>query len=125
MVISSLEHNAVVRPLAALADAGVTVTRVACSRDGTTDPDDILAAVRPDTRLVALTHASNVLGTLLPVEEVGPALRERGVPLLVDAAQTAGSLPLDVEAMGIDLLALPGHKGLLGPHGRRGPLRRS
>ncbi len=117
VVISSVEHNAVVRPLHALAGAGVTVTRVRCGPDGTTDPADVLAALRPDTRLVALTHASNVLGTLLPVAEVGRALRERGVPLLVDAAQTAGAFPIDVQAMGIDLLAVPGHKGLLGPMG--------
>ncbi|HZK49523.1 MAG TPA: aminotransferase class V-fold PLP-dependent enzyme [Thermoleophilia bacterium] len=117
VVTSSLEHNSVVRPLAALAARGVTVTRVGCTADGSTDPDDILAALRPDTRLVVLTSASNVLGTLLPVAEVGPTLRERGVPLLVDAAQTAGSRPLDVEAMCVDLLALPGHKGLLGPQG--------
>ena len=117
VVISSLEHNAILRPLVALARHGVTFTRVPCAADGNTDPDDILAAVTPATRLVALAHASNVLGTVLPVAEVGVALRERGVPLLVDAAQTAGSFPLDVEAMGIDLLALPGHKGLLGPQG--------
>ena len=117
VVISSLEHNAVLRPLVALARNGVTFTRVPCAADGSTDPDDVLAALTPATRLVALTHASNVLGTVLPVAEVGGALRERGIPLLVDAAQTAGSFPLDVDAMGIDLLALPGHKGLLGPQG--------
>jgi selenocysteine lyase/cysteine desulfurase len=117
VVTSSIEHNAVARPLAALARAGVQVTRVACSGDGATDPDDILAAVRPETVLVALTHASNVLGTLLPVAQVGPRLRERGVPFLVDAAQTAGTFPIDVEAMGIDLLVISGHKGLLGPQG--------
>lgn len=117
VVTSSLEHNSIVRPLATLAAHGVGVTTVPCGADGATDPADILRAVTPDTRLVALTTASNVLGTLLPIEEVGPALRERGVPFLVDAAQTAGSRPLDVEAMGIDLLALPGHKGLLGPQG--------
>jgi cysteine desulfurase family protein len=117
IVTSSLEHNAVVRPLAALARSGVEVTRVGCAADGTTDPADVLAALRPDTKLVVLTHASNVLGTILPVEEVGPALRERGVPFLVDAAQTAGARPIDVEAACIDLLAVPGHKGLLGPQG--------
>jgi cysteine desulfurase / selenocysteine lyase len=117
VVISPLEHNAVVRPLAALADRGVEVTRVRCGADGSIDPDDVLAALRPDTRLVALTHASNVLGTVLPIEQVGPRLRERGVPFLVDAAQTAGSMQIDVTAMGIDLLALPGHKGLQGPQG--------
>ncbi|MFH1834214.1 MAG: aminotransferase class V-fold PLP-dependent enzyme [bacterium] len=117
VVTSSIEHNAVARPLAALAASGAEVTRVPCSGDGVTDPDDVLAAVRPDTALVALTHASNVLGTVLPVADIGPRLRERGVPLLVDAAQTAGSFPIDVEVMGISLLALSGHKGLLGPQG--------
>jgi cysteine desulfurase family protein len=117
VVVSSLEHNALSRPLATIALQGVEVSRVPCGADGHTDPDDVLAVVRPDTRLVALTHASNVLGTLLPVGEIGPRLRERGVPFLVDAAQTAGSFTLDVEAMAIDLLALPGHKGLQGPQG--------
>ena len=117
VVTSSVEHNAVARPLAALESRGVEVTRVHCAPDGTTDPGDILAAVRPHTRLVALTHASNVLGTLLPIAEVGPALKEWGVPLLVDSAQTAGCFPIDVEAMGISLLAISGHKGLLGPQG--------
>lgn len=117
VVTSSLEHNAVIRPLHSLAARGVAVSRVPCSSTGECDPEDVLAALRPDTRLVVLSHASNVLGTILPVAEVGPLLREREVPLLVDAAQTAGSLPLDVEGMGIDLLALPGHKGLLGPQG--------
>lgn len=116
-MVSSLEHNAVVRPLSLMARRNVEFTRVPCSSEGETDPQDILAAVRPDTRVVTLTHASNVLGTLMPVAEVGAALRERGVPFLVDAAQTAGSFSLDVQSMGLDLLALPGHKGLLGPQG--------
>ncbi len=117
VVTSSIEHNALARPLATLERQGVEVTRVPCSSDGTTDPDDVLAAVRADTALVAMTHASNVLGTVLPIAQVGPRLRERGVPLLVDSAQTAGSFPIDVEAMGIALLAISGHKGLLGPQG--------
>ena len=117
VVTSSLEHNSVARPLAVLAARGVDITRVPCSSDGSTDPEDVLAAVRPDTALVVLTHASNVLGTVLPVAEVGPRLRERGIPLLVDAAQTAGCFSIDVESMGISLLAASGHKGLLGPQG--------
>lgn len=117
MVTSRLEHNAVARPLATLERRGVAVTRVPCTPDGTTDPADILAAVRPETRLVVLTHASNVLGTLLPIAEVGLALKEWGIPLLVDSAQTAGCFPIDVEQMGISLLAISGHKGLLGPQG--------
>lgn len=117
VVTSSVEHNSVARPLAVLERSGVQITRVPCGPDGVTDPDDILLAVRPTTRLVCLTHASNVLGTVLPVTDVGPRLRERGVPLLVDAAQTAGCMPLNVVDDCIDLLALPGHKGLLGPQG--------
>lgn len=117
IITSSIEHNAVARPLAVLAKRGVEITKVPCSSDGTTDPADVLAAVRSNTILVVLTHASNVLGTILPVAEVGPQLRERGIPLLVDAAQTAGVFPIDVEVMGISLLALCGHKGLLGPQG--------
>jgi len=117
VVTSSIEHNALARPLATLERQGVEVTRVPCASDGTTDPDDVLAAVRPNTALVAMTHASNVLGTILPVAEVGPRLRERDIPLLVDSAQTAGTFPIDVEAMGISLLAISGHKGLLGPQG--------
>jgi cysteine desulfurase / selenocysteine lyase len=117
VVTSSLEHNAIARPLQVLITEGFEVTRVRCAPDGTTDPEDIMASLRTNTRLVALSHASNVLGTLLPVADVGPRLRERGVPFLVDAAQTAGCVPIDVEAMGISLLALSGHKGLLGPQG--------
>ncbi|NLE77249.1 MAG: aminotransferase class V-fold PLP-dependent enzyme [Chloroflexi bacterium] len=117
VVTSSLEHNSVARPLAALERQGVEVTRVRCAADGTTTQADILAAVRDDTALVALTHASNVLGTLLPIAEVGVALRDRGIPLLVDAAQTAGVFPIDMQEMGISLLATSGHKGLQGPQG--------
>ena len=117
VITSSLEHNALARPLAALERRGIAVTRVPCASDGTTDPDDVLAAVLPSTALVAMTHASNVLGTVLPVAEVGRRLRERGIPLLVDSAQTAGTFPIDVEVMGVSLLAISGHKGLLGPQG--------
>lgn len=117
VVTSSLEHNSVIRPLAVLEARGVRVTKVPCAADGSLDPDDLLSACGRDTRLVALTHASNVLGTVLPVDQIGPTLRERGILFLLDAAQTAGAFALDVEAMGVDLLALPGHKGLLGPQG--------
>ena len=118
VVVSSLEHNAVWRPLQSLvAKRGIRVSRVPCGQDGETDPADVIAAIRADTRLVALTHASNVLGTRLAVEEIGPAVREREKLFLVDAAQTAGSYPIDVEDWAVDLLAVPGHKGLLGPQG--------
>jgi cysteine desulfurase family protein len=120
VITSSMEHNSVVRPLVALAQRGVDVTRVPCEKDGTLDPARVFAAMGPATRLVALTHASNVTGTILPIAEIGEGVRERGALFLVDAAQTAGVLPIDVQAMHIDLLAFPGHKELLGPPGTGG-----
>jgi selenocysteine lyase/cysteine desulfurase len=81
------------------------------------DPDDVRRALRPNTRLIAVVHASNVTGTVQPIREIGRVARERGIPFLVDAAQSVGHLPIDVQADGIDLLAFPGHKGLLGPLG--------
>ena len=119
VVTSDLEHNSVSRPLVAMAEAGfITLTRVPADGGGTIDPDAVRRAVTPRTRLVALTHASNVLGSVQPVAEVGSLLREfEGVLYLVDAAQTVGVVPIDVQAMGIDLLAFPGHKGLFGPTG--------
>jgi cysteine desulfurase family protein len=120
VVTTSLEHNSVTRPLCKLADTGVTVTFVSASPEGWIDPEDLAAAFTEKTRLVAMTHASNVTGTLQPVAEVGRLCRERGVLLLVDAAQTAGVFPIDVQALGIDLLAFPGHKAMLGPPGTGG-----
>ena len=95
----------------------IALTRVKAGGDGTVDPDAVRRALTPATRLVALTHASNVLGTVQPVAEVGRIVREHDASFLVDAAQTAGVLPIDVQAMDIDLLAFPGHKGLFGPTG--------
>jgi cysteine desulfurase/selenocysteine lyase len=120
VVTTTMEHNSVVRPLRALEERGVQVAFVAASSTGEVDPDDLAAAFTPATRLVAITHASNVTGALLPIAEAGRLCRERGVLLLVDAAQTAGAFPLDVRALGIDLLAFPGHKALLGPPGTGG-----
>lgn len=88
--------------------------------DGSLNPDDVEAALRPETRLVAIVHGSNVLGTILPIGEVGRICRGQGVPFLVDAAQTAGAYPIDMEAMEIDLLAFAGHKGVYGSHGTGG-----
>src|SRR5207302_7114389 len=106
------------RPLVAMAEAKfITLTRVNADDGGTIDPAAISAAIAPKTRLIALTHASNVLGTVQPIAEVGRLARERGLLFLVDAAQTAGVVPIDVQAMHIDLLAFPGHKSLLGPTG--------
>ncbi len=115
-----MEHNAVMRPLRALERQGVELTVVACSPEGFLDPEEVERALRPNTTLVVLTHASNVCGTLLPVGEVGRIVRERGILLLVDAAQTAGAYPIDLQAEPIDLLAFTGHKSLYGPTGTGG-----
>ncbi len=120
VVTASMEHNSVMRPLRALARAGVALTVVPCSGEGALDPADLEAAIRPDTRLIALNHASNVVGTLLPVAEAGRIARQHGLLLLVDAAQTAGAYPIDVQADAIDLLAFTGHKSLYGPMGTGG-----
>lgn len=120
VITSSIEHNAMWRPLKALEKRGVQVTAVPCAPDGTLDPADVEAALRPHTRLVAMLHASNVLGTILPVAEVGKIAHRHGALLLVDAAQTAGAYPIDMQAMEIDLLAFAGHKGTYGPHGTGG-----
>ncbi|NLD43398.1 MAG: aminotransferase class V-fold PLP-dependent enzyme [Chloroflexi bacterium] len=120
VVTSSMEHNSVMRPLRALQRQGVEVTVVGCSPEGVLLPADVEAALRPNTAMIALTHASNVIGTVLPIGEVGLLARRRGVPLLVDAAQTAGAYPLDMQALHIDLLAITGHKALLGPMGTGG-----
>lgn len=119
VITSSMEHNSVMRPLHTLQQQGrITLTVVPCSPRGELDPDDVKRAVQADTRLVVLTHASNVCGTILPVADVKQRLPE--VPLLVDAAQTAGALPIDIVQSGIDMLAFAGHKGLLGPMGTGG-----
>lgn len=121
VVTTSVEHNAVARPLHALAERGIEVTRVACAPDGMLDLDDLVRALRSGpVRLVAMCHASNVVGTILPVRDAAQRAHEHGALFLLDAAQTAGVLPIDVREMGIDLLAVPGHKGLLGPTGTGG-----
>jgi cysteine desulfurase family protein len=114
---TTMEHNSLVRPLHRAAGQGVEVSWLPADREGFVTPSQVAAALRPATRLVALAHCSNVTGTVQPVAEIGALCRARGVPLLVDAAQSAGSLPIDVVRDGVDLLAAPGHKGLLGPTG--------
>lgn len=117
VVVSSMEHNAVMRPLTDLTEGGVTFSRIPADRDGLTDPADLVPLLRPETKLVMVSHASNVSGSVFPLEEVAAICRERGIPLAVDAAQTAGYLPIDFEALGLAALCVPGHKGLLGPQG--------
>ena len=117
VITSQMEHNAVTRPLAYLEDAGVMVTKVRTDAVKGADLDEIRQAFRPETKLVIMTHASNVTGALNPIEEIGAICREHNVPFMVDASQTAGAVPIDVVKMDIDLLAFPGHKSLLGPTG--------
>jgi cysteine desulfurase family protein len=118
VITTDLEHNSVSRPLRALELAGtIALTRIAADGGGTIDPDAIRKAITPKTRLVAVTHGSNVLGTVQPVAEIGRIAREHDLLHLVDAAQTAGVVPIDIRAMQIDLLAFPGHKSLFGPTG--------
>ncbi len=119
-ITSSMEHNSVMRPLRALQRQGVELSIVHCSPQGVLDPLAVEAEIRPNTRLIALIHASNVVGTLLPVSAVGRIARRYDLLFLVDAAQTAGAYPIDVEAQDIDLLAFTGHKALLGPQGTGG-----
>ena len=118
VVTTLAEHNSVLRPLRCLEETGrVAVTRVGTGPTGIVDADDIRRALTADTRLIVMTHASNVTGALQPAAEVGRLARQAGALFLLDAAQTLGELPIDVEQLGVDLLAAPGHKGLLGPLG--------
>ncbi|TET53572.1 MAG: aminotransferase class V-fold PLP-dependent enzyme, partial [Anaerolineales bacterium] len=120
VITSSMEHNSVMRPLRALEAEGVELAVVQCSPEGLLDSGDVEVAVRKNTVMVIINHASNVVGTLQAVVEVGRIARERGLLLLVDGAQTAGAYPIDVEAEQIDLLAFTGHKSLRGPMGTGG-----
>ncbi len=118
VVTTVCDHNSVLRPLRMLREtADVEVTYVPCDSQGFVSPDDVKSAIRPGTRLVAVNHASNVTGAIQPIEEIGRIVRMTDALYLVDAAQSLGHVPLDVQTTHADLLAAPGHKGLLGPLG--------
>jgi cysteine desulfurase family protein len=117
VITSSMEHNSLMRPLRMLEKQGVDLTVVQAGTDGVIDPDDIRRAVTPRTRMIAISHVSNVSGTIQPIPRISAIAREAGALFLLDAAQSAGSIPIDVVSSGIDLLAAPGHKGLYGPQG--------
>ncbi|HOI06907.1 MAG TPA: aminotransferase class V-fold PLP-dependent enzyme [Deltaproteobacteria bacterium] len=119
-ITSAMEHNSVMRPLRFLESKGVQTSVVPCASTGELDPQDILPLIRKDTKAVIITHASNVTGTIMPIARIGALCRERGIVLCVDASQTAGAVPIDVEAMNLDVLAFTGHKALLGPQGTGG-----
>lgn len=117
LLVSSMEHNAVMRPLVQLRQKNISFTRVPCSHNGTLDVNDLAKYLQPNTRLVVMTHASNVCGTVLPIEKVGQFCQEHNLKFVADTAQTAGVWPIDMQKMHIDALAFTGHKGLLGPQG--------
>ena len=118
-ICTHIDHNSILRPMNAMEDQGLLEqTRVKVDPiSGLVDPEDIRKAIRPETRFIAITHASNVTGTIQPIREIGRIARECAVPFIVDAAQSAGHVPIDVREDCIDLMAAPGHKALLGPLG--------
>ena len=117
VLVSSMEHNAMMRPIRQLEKLGVEFDRMPCDKQGNLKLDAVEAMIRPNTRAIAMMHASNVCGTVLDIGAVGEICHKRGLKFIVDCAQTAGVLPVDMEAMHIDALAFTGHKGLLGPQG--------
>jgi len=120
VIAGSMEHNSVVRPLETLRLSGVEVTKVAMSPISGVDIRDVKAAIKENTKLMVFSHVSNVTGTVNPIADIGKLCHENGILFLVDAAQSAGAIPIDVMKMKIDLLAFPGHKSLLGPAGTGG-----
>jgi cysteine desulfurase family protein len=117
VIVSSMEHNAVIRPLTTLKESGVEFDRVPCDAEGRLNPEDIEKSIRPNTKLVVLTHASNVCGTIMPIEEIGKICRKHNIYFVIDAAQSAGVLEVDFKKLNLNGLTFTGHKGLLGPQG--------
>jgi cysteine desulfurase / selenocysteine lyase len=121
VITTVLEHNSVSRPLQAMFDSGqIELTRISCDSDGFVCPGEIKSAITAATILIVMTHASNVLGTIQDAGAIGKIAREADILFCLDAAQTIGTVPIDIDAMCIDLLAFPGHKSLLGPTGTGG-----
>ena len=118
-VCTEIDHNSILRPIQEMADRGwLEQTRVRIDPStGLLDPEDVRKSLRSNTKFIAIGHASNVTGTVQAIRQIGAIAREHAVPLIVDAAQSAGHLPIDLQADNIDLLAAPGHKNLLGPLG--------
>lgn len=121
VITTQLEHNSVLRPIHALAARGrISLSIVSPRADGFVDPEDIRASIRKNTRLIAVTHASNVTGAIQPVAAIGELARREGILYLIDGAQAIGATPVNVRALSCDLYAFPGHKSLLGPMGTGG-----
>jgi cysteine desulfurase family protein len=117
VVTTAMEHNSVLRPIKELENIGVENTIVSCSHEGKINVQDIEAAIKTNTRMVVTTHVSNLTGTIFPIEKIGEMCKRRNVLYLVDGSQSAGVLEIDMQKQHIDFLAVPGHKGLLGPQG--------
>ena len=117
VLVSPMEHNAVMRPLTQLLDKGITFDTIPCDSTGSIQMDSIEPLIRPNTVALIINHASNVCGTIQPLESIGPICKTHNLQFIVDAAQTAGVIPIDVKACHIDALCFTGHKGLLGPQG--------
>lgn len=124
VIVSSMEHNGMMRPLVQMAHQGVTFDAAQADRDGVLDPQKVEDLIRPNTRAVMMLHASNLCGTMLPIQQVGEICARHGLIFVVDTAQTAGVFPIDMEKMHIDALCFTGHKGLRGPQGVGGVLLR-
>ena len=117
VLVSSMEHNAVMRPLTQLLDKDITFDTIPCDSTGSIQMESIEPLIRPNTVALIINHASNVCGTIQPLESIGPICKAHNLQFIVDAAQTAGVIPIDVKACHIDALCFTGHKGLLGPQG--------
>ncbi|NLN14580.1 MAG: aminotransferase class V-fold PLP-dependent enzyme [Tissierellia bacterium] len=120
VITTHMEHNSVLRPIRHLNSLGVESTIIEANSEGLIDPKDIERAIRPNTKLIVTTHISNLVGSIMPVGEIGLLAKKKGIIYMVDAAQSAGVYDIDVKEMNIDILAFPGHKGLLGPQGTGG-----
>ena len=120
VITTSMEHNSVLRPIKYMEKFGVETTIVSANLLGEINPDDIKNSIKKNTKLIVTTHISNLTGTIMPIKEIGDIAKEKGILYLVDAAQSAGVYSLDVTSMNIDMIAFPGHKGLLGPQGTGG-----
>ncbi len=117
-VATTIEHNSVLRPLYHLKKYnGVEVSYIPFDSRGFVDPDDFPDKIKPNTKLVIVNHGSNVIGTIQPIKEIGVHCRKRGIPLAIDASQTAGKIPIDIDELNVDVVAFTGHKSLLGPTG--------
>ena len=125
VLVSAMEHNAVMRPLVQLSQNGITFDRIPCRSDGSLLIEKAEELLRPETRLLVCLHASNVCGTMMPLQEIGKFCQKHGLLFILDTAQTAGVIPIDMEALHIDALAFTGHKALRGPQGTGGFLLRN